>query len=264
MDERQLPKLEIERFETVGRGQTPIAQKPQQTNSSNRPVQRSVRWKSAAEKVRQTVRSARDAVRMDEGGDKKSDDSNYRRLLIKTGICAVIAIVILGLSSINTPGTDNTVQTMDSAVSHQFDIEEDIGRLKFVQNLDDDAQSVFSPMPASVVVFPAEGEVLTSFGEGGSKGVRIVPDQTDAVCIAKGTVTTVGQIGDMGFVKVVLDSGETVVYHNVRPAVMTDDIVQPGQPVGEVIGEYLYIEMKDGEVYIDPLAYIQSGGADVQ
>ena len=188
-------------------------------------------------------------------------DPAYKKLLVKTGICAGLAIVLLVVSSIDTPVTQDITNTINQVVNHEFDIDKDIGRLKFVKTLDE-TRAVFSAGPGVLATYPADGKIVTRFGEGGSKGVRI--DMTgNAACIAKGTVTAVGEIGSMGYVKVVLDTGEMLAYYNVMPAVQVRDIVMPGQTVGTVSGEYLYMEMMDGEEYIDPITYIEQRVAAV-
>lgn len=184
-------------------------------------------------------------------------DSGYKRLLVKTGICAAIAIAILTISTVTTPGVKNAVEPAGNATSQEFDIPEDIGKLKFVENLDDDAQSVMSVLPGEVAVYPSDGEVVTAFGQAGSKGVRFSAAGRTAYGIAKGIVTAVGAIGNQGYVKLLLDTGETALYCNIEPAVAVDDIVMPGQTIGALTGDYLYVEMKNGEVCIDPLAYIE-------
>ena len=147
-------------------------------------------------------------------------------------------------------------------MNHEFDIDEDIGRLKFVDNLNDNLQSVFSPLPEAAVVFPAaDGDVLTKFGQAGSKGVRISPVGTEIVCIAKGTVENIGSIDDKGYIKIVLDTGETAYFYNVTASVSVDDIVMPGQAIGNVEGDHLYLEIKSGETYIDPIEFIQQRAA---
>lgn len=187
----------------------------------------------------------------------KDDEIRYRRLMIKTGVCAAFAIVILGIASINTPVADTVKDTVGDAVNHEFDIDKDIGRLKFVENLNDDTQSVFSPLPDEVVVYPAQGDVITAFGQAGSKGIRMAPVDSVIVSMAKGTVEQTGEIDGMGYVKVKLDTGETAYYHNTEPCVKVDDIVKPGQQIGSLKGDYVYVEIKDGDIYVDPVAYIE-------
>ncbi len=248
MEKDSLPKLKIEGFKNV-------------VKSPGRAL-----WKERAAGIAQKIsikRIRRSGGAAKEQKNQQDVDAGYKRLLIKTGVCAAIAIIILMISNINTPTANNVTQAIDYAVNHEFDIEEDIGRLKFVQSLDEEIQSVFSPLPEAAVVFPADGDVVTSFGEGGSKGVRIAPTGKEIVCIAKGTVISVGTIDDKGYVRVKLDTGLTAVFHNISPIVLVDDIVFPGQPIGDIADEYLYLEMKDGEEYIDPIAYIQKRSAMV-
>ena len=238
MDKDRLPKLELDGFTSVARERrTPVRKK--------RPPAITRRLMAPVKSIKKTAKKNSEEV-----------DIGYKRLMIKTGVCAAIAVVILALSSIDTPVTNSITDTVGEAIGHEFDIEEDIGRLKFVQNLSDDTQGVFAETDSAAVVYPAEGEVITSFGESGSSGVRIVPVGTEIVSIAKGTVTEVGEVSGSGYVKVVLDAGETAVYYNIEPLVQCDDIVQPAQPIGHVQGDYLYLEMTDGGEYIDPITYI--------
>ena len=242
MDKNSLPKLEMDGFTSYTKGY------------AYEDVRKKTSWRSRASDVMRRAGvpargKARDAV-----NDEEVDPA-YRKLLIKTGICAGLAVVLLVISTINTPEAQNVTDTVNQVVNHEFDIDKDIGRLKFVQTLDE-TEAVFSAQPDALAVYPADGRVVTAFGEDGSKGVRIEASG-NVSCIAKATVTAVGEIGSMGYVELTLDTGETLVYHNIEPAVQVKDIVAPGQTVGAVTGNYLYLEMLSGDAYIDPLAYVQ-------
>ncbi len=250
MDKYSLPKLETGGFSN-SRKIEPV-------------VERS--WKDTAagymRKAGIQIRNPRMRRQPGTASKKEDTDLGYRRLLIKTGVCAAIAVVILGIASINTPEAEALTETISEAVNHEFDIDEDIGRLKFVDNLNDNLQSVFSPLPEAAVVFPApDGKVLTTFGQAGSKGVRISPAGTEIVCIARGTVEYIGEIDGRGYIKVNLDTGEDTYFYNITPSVSVDDIVMPGQAIGNLEGDYLYLEMKSGEDYIDPIEFIQQRAA---
>jgi murein DD-endopeptidase MepM/ murein hydrolase activator NlpD len=234
MEKPSLPKLETEGFVT-------------------RQIERPT-WKRKAQGLAQSIGMKREKPKANADDDI---DIGYKRLLAKTGVCAAVAVTILIISSLSTPATANVTQAVDYVVNHEFDVDEDIGRLKFVEALDGETESVFSAVPDSLVVYPADGDVVTAFGEGGSTGVRMSAQTKDILNMAKGTVTSVGDIGGEGYVEVVLDSGETVVYHNLTPEVKVDDIVMPGQVIGEIVDNYIYMEMKDGDAYIDPIAYIK-------
>jgi len=235
MEKPSLPKLETDGFVT---------------RQSERPT-----WKKKAQGIARSISVKREKPQKPADSDDDID-IGYKRLLAKTGVCAAVAVTILIISSISTPASANVTQAVDYVVNHEFDVDEDIGRLKFVEALDEETEAVFSGMPDSLVVYPADGDLVTAFGEGGATGVRMSTQTADILNIAKGTVTAVGDISGEGYVKVVLDTGETVVYHSIAPCVKVDDIVVPGQVIGEIAEDYLYIEMKDGDDYIDPIAYI--------
>lgn len=237
MEKKGLPKLEVEGFVT---------------RQSARPAKRKTAWKEKASGMAHSI--GLKARKKKDGEDEI--DVGYRRLLAKTGVCALVAITILVISSLSTPPSD-IAKTVNYVVNHEFDIEEDIGRLKFVEALDGEAESVFSALPDAMAVFPADGGVVTAFGEGGSMGVRMSAESNDILSIAKGTVLGVGKIGEDGYVKVELDSGETVSYFNVSPVVEANDIVLPGQKIGTLSSDYLYVEMQDDDLYVDPVAYIK-------
>jgi murein DD-endopeptidase MepM/ murein hydrolase activator NlpD len=235
MDKDSLPKLEVEGFTYEARKPEPDERKLKTAKK------RGISFKIVDDKPRAS-----------------EEDGGYKRLMIKTGVCAAIAIVILGIASINSPATNTVTDKIGEAVEHELDIDKDIGRLKFVENLNDDTQSVFSPLPDGVAVMPSDGEVVTAFGESGSKGVRIDPVGTQIVSIAKGTIEYIGKIEDKGYIKEKLDTGEAAYYYNVDASVKVDDIVMPGQEIGSLAGDYLYVEIKNGDVYIDPVEYVET------
>lgn len=264
MRNENLPRLELDGFEYplgagTAREDTPVAAGVSAGTSG---------WRGTAAKIAGKARGLADRAGIRFSREKTSGtdeiDVSYKRLLVKTGICAALAIAILVISAVVSPGDTTQATTQpQNAVGKEFDIDDDIGKLKFVENLDDGTQSVMSVLPDTAAVLPSDGAVLTAFGQSGSSGVRFGPDGQTAYGIARGTVTAVGAIGEQGYVKMQLDSGETVLYCNIEPAVQMADIVQPGQVVGTLSGDYLYVEMKSGEEYVDPIAYIseQADGA---
>jgi hypothetical protein len=237
MEKQGLPKLEIDGFVT---------------RTYAKPT-----WKKQAVDFVRGIKREKKATNDDV-------DIAYKRLLAKTGVCAAVAVTILIISSLSTPASAEVNRAVDYVVNHEFDVDEDIGRLKFVEALDD-TESVFSAMPDGTIVYPADGEVVTAFGEGGGVGVHMSAQTPDIMNIAKGTVIEVGDLDGEGYVKVVLDSGETVTYQNLTTLVKADDIVMPGQVIGQTENGYLYIEMKNGDTYIDPIAYLsEHAGAALQ
>ena len=249
MQKDQLPKLELDGFTIREDRKAPPKEK--KTSAAG--------WRGKAARLAEKA-----GVKIVWKKEERSDDTDlgYKRLLVKTGVCAALAIAILIISTVTTPGVKNTIEPAGNVMSQEFDIPEDIGKLKFVENLDDDTQSVMSVLPGDAAVLPSDGEVVTAFGQAGSKGVRFSAAGETAYSIAKGTVTAVGAINGQGYVRLLLDTGETALYCNVEPLVAVDDIVMPGQTIGTLTGDYLYVEMKDGETGIDPMAYISERAAE--
>jgi hypothetical protein len=256
MQKDQLPKLKLDGFTIPEETKLPPKERKAQPEEKKASA---ARWRKYASRLAEKA-GLRIEWKKDKGGDEV--DLGYRRLLVKTGICAALAIAILIIGTVTTPGVQNAAQPASDTMSREFDIPEDIGRLKFVKNLDDDVQSVMSVLPDGAAVYPSDGEVVTAFGQAGSKGVRFSAAGETAYSIAKGTVTAVGAISGQGYVKLVLDTGETALYCNLSPLVAKDDIVMPGQTVGTLTGDYLYVEMKDGDTCVDPLSYISARAAE--
>jgi hypothetical protein len=245
MEKQSLPKLDIEGFTIYPSGNSPYRPETGVFRTAGKTF-----WRDRASRLMH--RRGRAA------GETPGDDADpaYRKLLIKTGICAAVAIALLVVSTAETPGSSGITDTLNQVVTHEFDIDKDIGRLKFVQTLDE-VEAVFSEQPGMPsVVYPASGDIVTEFGKAGAKGVRI--EASGSVrCIARSTVTVVGEIGGAGYVVTALDTGETVTYYNIDPAVKVNDIVEAGQMVGNMLDGCLYVEMKEGGEYIDPIAFIE-------
>lgn len=255
MQKDQLPKLELDGFMTSG-------QNTMSSGGARGQAAPSTGWRKKAEKLADKA-----GLRIEWKKPKTGDDIDigYKRLLVKTGICAAIAIAILVISAVTTPGTQQEqIEPVNDTLSQEFDIDKDIGRLKFVQNLDDEVESVMSVLPGSVAVYPSDGEVITAFGQSGAKGVRFSSAGSMAYSIAKATVTATGEIDGQGYVKMLLDTGESILYCNIEPVVLVDDIVMPGQTLGTLSGDYLYVEMKSGDEYVDPIAYIGANSAQAE
>ena len=232
MEKQSLPKLELEGFTIYPSGTSPYRPEDSAARTA-----RKASWRDRAFRlVRRRGRAA---------GKAPGDDVDpaYRKLLIKTGICAAIAIALLVISTVETPGSGGVTDTLNRVVSHEFDIDKDIGRLKFVQTLDE-VEAVFSEQPGMPpVVYPANGDIVTEFGKAGSKGVRI--EASGSVrSIARSTVTAVGEISGAGYVVTVLDTGETMTYYNIDPVVQVDDIVEAGPDGGQDAGRLSLCEIR--------------------
>lgn len=106
-------------------------------------------------------------------------------LMIKIAVSVLIALVFIILQSIRLPFAQTMAGYIRTAVTHEFDLEENLGKLKFVEDLlPDRLKEVFGQesgqsdseskeVPADSIEFtsPVRGEVVHTFGE-----QIIVPD----------------------------------------------------------------------------------------
>jgi len=95
-----------------------------------------------------------------------------RSLFIKSCICAVVCAGCLLLKVIDTPATQQATQTIRDMISYDLDMEDSIGKLKFVQNIFPGLEAVFSNS-AAAMQYPVQGSVVQNFRENGCQGVRI-------------------------------------------------------------------------------------------
>ena len=213
-------------------------------------------WESRrpATQLEPKVRTRMHALKHEEKAD--AGFIKYKRLLIKTGICAGILLLIFMLKSIDTPITNDITDGIRTAVSHELEIDE-IGRLKFVSN---DAQETAEPAMSSAIaegyVFPIEGMVELAFGESGSKGVVIRPIGEETV-LAAGSGVVRGIDAQEGWMEIALADGAKLVYRGVVPQAEKGKSVYPGEAVATLAGETLYVELltSAGEA-VDPLSYL--------
>ena len=132
-----------------------------------------------------------------------------------------------------------------------FVIDEDIGKLKFVNSDGEDQQST-AVMSRNIEAFhyPLEGEVVKSFSEQ-NQGVTIQPsdDQQQVICMRDGTVakkirsTLVMQNQD----------GSITLYDGIDSKVEVGTQISSGQELGALSGESLYVETLIDGKYVDPL-----------
>ena len=101
------------------------------------------------------------------------EDDGSISLLRNMVICAAIILIVVILKSIDTPFTQNILGYVRDAVTTDFDIDETLGRLKFVDNwIPEGVKAVFSEQRTSEELpidmkfsVPAEGKVIAFFGE---------------------------------------------------------------------------------------------------
>lgn len=180
---------------------------------------------------------------------KRSDQMppRYKKLVRNTLVCAIIALSIWGIKNIDTQLTNQVSAGIQDAVTSEFQVDEDLGRLKFVMN--DGAVSASSGDVVEYSV-PVEGQVLETFASTG-EDVRIqCKPQAVVNSMLAGTVLEAAE--DSVCVK--NDNGTLTIYQGIKPCVSMGDKLQSADPVGEALEDEISIKSSMGSEYIDSLS----------
>jgi len=180
---------------------------------------------------------------------KKSQEVSppYRKLVRNTFICALIALSVWGIKSIDSGVTNTVSGGIEDAITDEFQIDQDLGRLKFVVN--DSTVEVSGDTEVDYTV-PMEGEVVETFAQTG-RAITIKGEQNALVNAI--LPCTVLEAGD-DFVYVANDNGTQTEYSGLTPCVQAGDKLQDADAVGELLGDELTLETSSGSEYIDPLS----------
>jgi hypothetical protein len=104
----------------------------------------------------------------------KQDGLQLNSLMTKIAISVLIALIIFLLNSIKLPFTEAAVNYVRTALTHEFDLDEALGKLKFVgESIPDEFQAVFGRKTDRQSTgrekegfrSPVQGEVVRAFGE---------------------------------------------------------------------------------------------------
>ena len=172
--------------------------------------------------------------------------SSYKKLMRNTMICAILALSIWGIKSIDSQFTNQVSEGIDGAVSSEMQMDEDLGRLKFVNGQEEsDAVGV----SASTYSLPLEGEVVESFADS-EKDVKIKSEKRTAVsAILSGTVVKTTEEE----VVIQNDNGTKTTYTGLDPSVSAGEKVKNSDTIGQLAGEVLCLETVSGIGYVDSL-----------
>ena len=171
----------------------------------------------------------------------------YKKLLRNTAICALLAFGIWGIKSMDTTIANNVSQGIEEATSSEMQMDEDLGRLKFVNG---EEQSDATAVSASAYSLPLEGEVVETFSET-EKGVKIKSEaNTDVSSILSGTVIKTTQ----DTVIVENNNSTQTTYQGLIPTVTAGDQVTTAQTIGKLSGEVLCLETVSNIGYVDCLS----------
>src|SRR5690606_37438905 len=129
---------------------------------------------------------------------------------------AIIIILVIILKSIDTEFTQSVVGYIRDSITEDMDIDETLGKLKFVTNYIPDSIAVFGQnigQTQEITPFfsiPAEGKVVGQFGSGNT-GIDIVGTKNNNVySVADGQVMSIGADKNGGqYIKI--DHGNDII-----------------------------------------------------
>lgn len=200
-------------------------------------------------------------------------------LFRKIFVSAIIIIIVLILKGINTDFTQNAVKYARDAVTKDIDIDETLGKLKFVSDYIPDAISVFGKQGSGVdnetkadkgiVPFfsvPAEGKVIANFSDT-SHGIDISGTKNQGVyAVADGIIIAAGEDSEGSkYIKINHGDDITSIYEGCsQTAVNIGDDVKKGDKIATMekdnTGVYtLHFESWVDNKPVDPLKLIDTG-----
>ena len=193
-------------------------------------------------------------------------------LLRKMLVAAAIIIIVIVLKSIDTEFTQSVVGYIRDSITEDMDIDETLGKLKFVANYIPDSIAVFGQnigQTEEITPFfsiPAEGKVVGQFGSGNT-GIDIVGTKNNNVySVADGQVMSIGADKNGGqYIKI--DHGNAIItmYEGCSKIdVNIGDRVIKGDKIGTMgegpSGGYaLHFEAWVNNKPVDPLKLIETG-----
>lgn len=179
-------------------------------------------------------------------------------LQIKMVVCTAVAVACLLVRFV--PGTfaQNARQTLTQLFTYDLDLDETLGRLKFVENLFPGAAAVFGTQ--SQRCYPVEGDLLRSFGQDNLPNIAFqAMAGAKVVAIDAGRVTKRGVSEQYGnYLRIEHTDGlETYYYGLAKSSLDKGAEVQKGQEIG-TLGEdgVLVFALHASGAARNPLSYL--------
>lgn len=198
-------------------------------------------------------------------------------LLRKIFVSAIIIVLVLILKSIDTDFTNSVVGYVRDSITNDINIDDTLGKLKFVNSFLPDAIAVFGQQSGQTdelteagqeirpfFGIPAEGKVVKKFSKD-SPGIDIMGTKNDEVyAVAEGMVVATGDDSKGGkYIKINHENNTTTMYEGCSAiTVNLGDEVSRGDKIGTMgkdpTGGYIlhfesWIEGKP----VDPLKLIE-------
>lgn len=180
------------------------------------------------------------------------------KLAFKLAICAAVCLICLLIKVIDTPLTNGISSFIGGAITYDLDLDESLGQLKFVQNIFPGITAVFNQNKG--MRYPVQGNVISNFGEDGSKGIRLLAQPgADVIAAQDGIVIKRGINSELGnYLRIRHNGGMETFYYGLEysdlpegASVARGDIIATLKDSG-----VLYFEVQVNGKHKDPLTYL--------
>ena len=252
----------VKKLEISGFVNTPIKPEPKGQRSIIEVNAQPGWYTKTVEKTKEGAKAFKSRISfIKKAGEEKDESKTYKDLLIKTGICACIALTLLLVRNINSPFTNQVSDGIKTAINSDTDLEKELGRLKFVENIFG-SEPVLSEIKGDDDIYPVEGKVIKKFGQEDSKGIAIETAlSAPVVAAAAGSVAQVGKTEDgIPYLKIAVGENIEMQYTGVIARVKSKAKVARGEILGTLKGNTLTLEVYKDGVAVDPLEYIRTSG----
>lgn len=187
----------------------------------------------------------------------KKSLSPSEKLLRNAAVACSLLLVVMALSNINQPWTQQATEGIRKAVTMRIDLDESLGRLSFVRQLMPDTALVFWNMGEGEFKQPVNGQLTHAYSQEQPWLLYQCSGQQPVYAVKDGQVSAVGQ-GAEGDWTLMIDheNGEQTVYAYMNQAIAkVGQDVKAGAQIGvtaESADSRLYFELRKNGKSEDP------------
>lgn len=205
-----------------------------------------------------------DKARARRGVKKRKSGENPPFLSTLQGqvsVCIGVILLALAVKAVDAPSAQSVSAAVSEAVTMEVDVDQDVGRLRFVQNLFPDTVAVwFSQSAPETLNAPMDGRVEKRFDKN-YPGIGISSQSPEVYACEKGRVKSVVQDETGAYTVTLVHRGdlETVYARLGQALVQEGDKVSSGEVIaaaGKTGNQFeLFLQVLSDGTAIDPLPY---------
>ncbi|MGI6168181.1 MAG: peptidoglycan DD-metalloendopeptidase family protein [Christensenellales bacterium] len=201
------------------------------------------------------ARSRRRRVVGSRGGDRDEEQRKTATLIIKACVCAALCLAAFLVHLSDTAAAQSISRGIRSVLTYNIDLDETLGKLKFVDNFIPGVQEVFTEK--SSLIQPVLGSVSEGFSQNGRGILFVGTEQSKVVASADGYVSQMGEDERYGrFVAIKHGAGVETFYYGLETVEIKEGkIVSRGQTLGAGTAQ-VFFEVRQDHVAVDPVGYM--------